>query len=169
MIETRKLGWGLAALVVAGNMIGSGLYLLPATLAPIGSSSLISWIVCGVGALTLAWMFSGLGRFQPTADGLSDFAERGIGRFFGYQAALAYWAACVAGNVATISSATHARHPGNTGSQSNRRRTIPETSRPKASAPTKMLDICTLIAGGRCSTSLLKVGNHVPTLCSSRT
>ena len=106
MIETRKLGWGLAALVVAGNMIGSGLYLLPATLAPIGSSSLIGWIVCGVGALTLAWMFSGLGRFQPTADGLSDFAERGMGRFFGYQAALAYWAACVAGNVAVAVAGT---------------------------------------------------------------
>ena len=106
MIETRKLGWGLAALVVAGNMIGSGLYLLPATLAPTGSSSIIGWIVCGVGALTLAWMFSGLGRFQPTADGLSDFAERGMGRFFGYQAALAYWAACVAGNVAVAVAGT---------------------------------------------------------------
>ena len=106
MIETRKLGWGLAALVVAGNMIGSGLYLLPATLAPTGSSSLIGWIVCGVGALTLAWMFLGLGRLQPTADGLSDFAERGMGRFFGYQAALAYWAACVAGNVAVAVAGT---------------------------------------------------------------
>lgn len=106
MIETRKLGWGLAALVVAGNMIGSGLYLLPATLAPTGSSSLIGWVICGVGALTLAWMFSGLGRFQPTADGLSDFAERGMGRFFGYQAALAYWAACVAGNVAVAVAGT---------------------------------------------------------------
>lgn len=100
MIGARQLGWGLAALVVAGNMIGSGLYLLPATLAPIGASSLIGWIVCGLGAVTLALMFSGLGRFQPTADGLSDFAQRGMGRFFGYQASLAYWAACVAGNVA---------------------------------------------------------------------
>ena len=34
MKVARRLGWGLAALVVAGNMIGSGLYLLPATLAP---------------------------------------------------------------------------------------------------------------------------------------
>ena len=34
--DRHKLGWGLAALVVAGNMIGSGVYLLPATLAPVG-------------------------------------------------------------------------------------------------------------------------------------
>ncbi|WP_245528600.1 hypothetical protein [Brevundimonas subvibrioides] len=37
----RKLGWGLAALVVAGNMIGSGVYLAPVALASTGSSSLI--------------------------------------------------------------------------------------------------------------------------------
>jgi hypothetical protein len=49
---TRKIGWGLAALMVAGNMIGSGVYLLPATLAPIGSSSLIGWIVASIGALS---------------------------------------------------------------------------------------------------------------------
>ncbi len=100
MIETRKLGWGLAALVVAGNMIGSGVYLLPVSLAEFGSSSIIGWVVCGFGALTLALMFAGLGKFEPEADGLSDFAERGLGGFFGYQASLAYWAACVAGNVA---------------------------------------------------------------------
>ena len=34
LTDRHKLGWGLAALVVAGNMIGSGLYLLPVSLAP---------------------------------------------------------------------------------------------------------------------------------------
>lgn len=102
----RRLGWGLAALVVAGNMIGSGVYLLPATLAPTGSSSLIGWLVAGVGALTLALVFAGLGRAQPDADGLSDFAGRGLGRFIGYQTALAFWAAALAGNVAIAVAAT---------------------------------------------------------------
>lgn len=96
----RKLGWGLAALVVAGNMIGSGVYLAPTTLAPIGSSSLIGWLICGLGAMTLAAVFAGLGRFQPDADGLSDFTRRGLGRFIGYQTAIAYWAVCLTGNVA---------------------------------------------------------------------
>jgi len=48
-VNEKKLGWGLAGLVVAGNMIGSGLYLLPATLAPYGSSSVIGWLVAGRG------------------------------------------------------------------------------------------------------------------------
>ena len=76
---SHRIGWGLAALVVAGNMIGSGVYLLPATLAPTGSSSVIGWLVCGIGAVTLALVFGGLGRMQPEADGLSDFARRGLG------------------------------------------------------------------------------------------
>ena len=96
----HRIGWALAALVVAGNMIGSGVYLLPATLAPTGSSSIIGWLICGLGAVTLALVFGGLGRMQPDADGLSDFTRRGMGRFIGYQTGLAYWAACLSGNVA---------------------------------------------------------------------
>jgi arginine:agmatine antiporter len=102
----QKLGWGLAALVVAGNMIGSGVYLLPATLAPVGSSSIVGWVVAGAGAVTLALVFAALGRLQPDADGLSGFAERGLGRFFGFQTALAFWTACLVGNVAIAVAAT---------------------------------------------------------------
>lgn len=106
MSDTRKLGWGLAALVVAGNMIGSGVYLLPATLASVGSSSVVGWFVAGLGAVTLALVFAALGRLQPDADGLSGFAERGLGRFFGFQTALAFWTACLVGNVAIAVAAT---------------------------------------------------------------
>lgn len=106
LADRHKLGWGLAALVVAGNMIGSGVYLLPASLAPTGSSSLIGWLVAGAGAVTLALVFGALGRLQPDADGLSGFAERGLGRFFGFQTALAFWTACLVGNVAIAVAAT---------------------------------------------------------------
>ena len=106
LADGHKLGWGLAALVVAGNMIGSGVYLLPASLAPTGSSSLIGWLVAGAGAVTLALVFGALGRLQPDADGLTGFAERGLGRFFGFQTSLAFWTACLVGNVAIAVAAT---------------------------------------------------------------
>lgn len=102
----RRIGWGLAAFVVAGNMIGSGVYLLPVTLASTGSSSIIGWVICGAGALTLAMVFAGLGRFLPDADGLSDYTRRGLGRFVGYQTALFFWASCLIGNVAVAIAAT---------------------------------------------------------------
>jgi arginine:agmatine antiporter len=104
--EHGRLSWGLAALVVAGNMIGSGLYLLPAQLAETGSSTVVGWLVAGVGAMTLALVFGALGRLQPEADGLAGFAERGLGRFFGFQTALAFWTACLVGNVAVAVAAT---------------------------------------------------------------
>ena len=62
MVTPRKttLGfWALLALVV-GNMIGSGIYLLPATLAPLGWNQAAGWIVTLGGALCLALVFSGL-------------------------------------------------------------------------------------------------------------
>ncbi|MGV3579116.1 amino acid permease [Brevundimonas sp.] len=101
-----KLGWGLAALVVAGNMIGSGVYLAPVALASTGSSSLIGWLICGAAAMVLAAVFAGLGRFQPDADGLTDFTRRGLGRFIGYQTAIAYWGVCLTGNVAVAIAGT---------------------------------------------------------------
>lgn len=103
---TKKIGWGLAALLVAGNMIGSGVYLLPATLAPIGSSSLVGWVVASIGALLLAGVFAGLGRARPRDDGPTEYAGEGLGRFFGYQASLAYWAGNWVGNVAIAAAAT---------------------------------------------------------------
>ena len=68
-----------------------------ATLAPTGSSSIIGWLICGLGAVTLALVFGGLGRMQPDADGLSDFTRRGMGRFIGYQTGLAYWGGLLGG------------------------------------------------------------------------
>lgn len=106
MKADAKLGWGLAALVVAGNMIGSGLYLLPATLASTGSSTVVGWVVAAFGAVMLALVFATLGRRLPDADGLSGFAERGLGRFFGFQTTLAFWASCLVGNVAVALAAT---------------------------------------------------------------
>jgi arginine:agmatine antiporter len=45
----RKLGPVLATMIVAGNMIGSGIFLLPATLAGVGSLTVLGWMIGTLG------------------------------------------------------------------------------------------------------------------------
>ena len=98
--EARKLGPFLATVIVAGNMIGSGVFLLPATLAAIGSISLAGWVISGAGALVLAGMFAVLGRLRHAQGGLVGYVRDALGPFAAFQATLLYWINIVVGNVA---------------------------------------------------------------------
>jgi arginine:agmatine antiporter len=98
--EARKLGPFLATVIVAGNMIGSGVFLLPATLAATGSITLLSWIVSGAGALVLAGVFAILGRLRHAEGGLIGYVRDALGPFAGFQATVLYWLSCVIGTVA---------------------------------------------------------------------
>jgi arginine:agmatine antiporter len=98
----NKGGMGpvLATLLVAGNMIGSGLYLLPVSLAPFGGSSLLAWVVAGAGALAIAGVYALLGRLVPEADGVIDYPRRALHPAAGFVAWAAYWVSCWGGNAA---------------------------------------------------------------------
>lgn len=100
MAGHRKLGPVLATVVVAGNMIGSGVFLLPATLASVGSLTVLGWVIGTVGALALALLFGKLAQRKPLAGGPATYAYDAFGRFAGSQASLWYWTCCLIGNVA---------------------------------------------------------------------
>ena len=53
--ESNKIGLLPAILMVAGNMMGSGVFMLPANLAGIGSIAIIGWLITVVGAIALAF------------------------------------------------------------------------------------------------------------------
>jgi arginine:agmatine antiporter len=89
-----------ATAIVAGGMIGSGIYLLPATLAPTGSISLLGWIAASGAALALAGVFAFLAAAAPAATGLAAYVEEGLGAFPATVAAFIYWTECTVGNVA---------------------------------------------------------------------
>jgi len=57
-VSKRQIGLGIATTLVLGNMIGSGVFLLPASLAPYGGYSLVGWVVSAIGALLLAGVLS---------------------------------------------------------------------------------------------------------------
>lgn len=98
--STARLGLGLATVLVAGNLIGSGIYLLPATLASIGSISIFGWIIAAIGALVLAGVFSLMMIVRPTEDGLADIVRAGLGPYWGFQSSLLYWIGCWLANIA---------------------------------------------------------------------
>lgn len=94
----RTLGfWALLALVI-GNMIGSGIYLLPATLAPLGWNQMIGWLITIGGAMCLALVFAGLSARFPRAGGPYAYADAAFGPLAGFVAAWAYWVMTWVGN-----------------------------------------------------------------------
>ena len=82
--------WSATALVV-GNMIGSGVFLLPASLAPYGQASLYGWALSATGALLLAGVFAYLARRYPIAGGPYAYARIAFGEFTGFIMAWSYW------------------------------------------------------------------------------
>jgi APA family basic amino acid/polyamine antiporter len=94
----------MSSALVAGNMIGSGIFLLPASLAAVmvvsGSSSLLAWVFTGIGAMLLALVFATLGRAYPRTGGPYAYAHRAFGDFAGFWTAWGYWIAAWVGNAA---------------------------------------------------------------------
>jgi len=86
----RTIGLWMATALVVGNMIGSGVFLLPSSLAAAaGPVSLIGWAFTGAGAVLLALVFANLGRAFPAAGGPYAYAHRAFGDFVGFQTAWA--------------------------------------------------------------------------------
>src|SRR3954462_1471843 len=106
MAGHRKLGPVLATVVVAGNMIGSGIFLLPATLAGVGSLTVLGWAIGTARGLALAMLFARLARRKPMAGGPATYAFDAFGPFWGSQSSLWYWAACLIGNIAIATAAS---------------------------------------------------------------
>ena len=97
--ESNKIGLLPAILMVAGNMMGSGVFMLPANLAGIGSIAIIGWLITVVGAIALGLVFAKLTEVTTAAGGPYAYARKAFGDYMGYQTNLVYWLANVIGNV----------------------------------------------------------------------
>jgi basic amino acid/polyamine antiporter, APA family len=90
-------GWMATALVV-GNMIGSGVFLLPAALAAYGGISLLGWLFTAAGATVLALLFARLARLLPRSGGPYAYTRAAFGDFGGFLVAWGYWISIVVSN-----------------------------------------------------------------------
>ena len=92
--------WMMVALV-SGNMVGSGIFLLPSGLASFGSVSILAWIFTSIGAILLALVFCNMSRLVPNVDGGPYiYVRKGLGNFMGFQSGFGYWVSLWAGNCA---------------------------------------------------------------------
>lgn len=95
-----RLGiWMLTALV-AGNMIGSGIWLLPASLGSIGSIGIIAWILTAIGSIFIALVFANMSSIMPRIGGPYAYCHAAFGDFVGFIMAYNYWVALFIGNAA---------------------------------------------------------------------
>ncbi|EGR2511037.1 TPA: cadaverine/lysine antiporter [Vibrio cholerae] len=97
--NAKKIGLISCTGVVAGNMMGSGIALLPSTLASVGSISIYSWLICIVGALSLAFVFARLATKNPQEGGPIAYAGE-VSPVFGFQTGVLYYHANWIGNLA---------------------------------------------------------------------
>lgn len=77
--------------LVMGNMIGSGIFLVPASLAAYGGFGIAGWIISTAGALCLASVFSFLSRIEPAAGGPYAYTRQAFGDLPAFLVAWGYW------------------------------------------------------------------------------
>ncbi|MEU7058099.1 amino acid permease [Streptomyces sp. NPDC046197] len=89
--HARRFGLPVATALVMGNIIGGGIFVLPASVAPYGTVSLVAFGVLTVGAIALALVFGRLAERHPRTGGPYVYAREAFGDFAGFLAAWAYW------------------------------------------------------------------------------
>ncbi|MDE5062231.1 APC family permease [Wolbachia endosymbiont of Drosophila tsacasi] len=103
---SNKIGfWAIFALVIS-SQIGSGIFMLPISLAPYGAYSLISWVISGLGAISLALVFALLCAKFPETGGPHVYVKHAFGPnaafFVGWTYWVSSWVSSTAVTVASI-------------------------------------------------------------------
>lgn len=106
-MEGRGLIPGLgpiaATALVAGNIVGSGIYVIPASLAEVaGPVSLLAWGIVAAGYACLAVVYADLATAYPVTGGLQVYVQRAFGRLAGLETSFLYWVSCVTANAAFV-------------------------------------------------------------------
>lgn len=87
----RQIGFWTCLALVIGNTIGTGIFLIPAALAPYGWNALYGWAITIGGALCLAYVFAALARLMPDAGGPFDYISSAFGPMAGFFVVWSYW------------------------------------------------------------------------------
>ena len=106
MAETpKKMSLVQLTVIVAVNMMGSGIIMLPTNMAQVGAISLLSWIVTAIGSMAIAYGFAQAGVLNQRAGGMSAYAEEAYGKSGFFMVFYLYFFSLAIGNVAIAISA----------------------------------------------------------------
>jgi amino acid transporter len=100
----KDIGLFIATALVTGNIMGSGIFMLPATLAKTAGpgATILAWILTGAGSIFLALSFAKLGSKIPKTGGPYEYSKSAFGDFIGFLSAWLYWNGSWIGNAAVV-------------------------------------------------------------------
>ncbi|KMT23209.1 APC family permease [Clostridium cylindrosporum] len=100
----KEISLFVATMLVCGNMIGSGVFMLPATLAQLSGplATLIAWVLTAGGSILIAISFANLGSKYPQTGGAYQYTKVAFGDFTGFLCAWLYWNGSWIGNAAIV-------------------------------------------------------------------
>ncbi len=100
MAVQKKMNLMQLTFIVAVNMMGSGIIMLPTNMAQVGAISLLSWIVTAVGSMAIAYGFAQAGMYNQRPGGMAAYAQDAYGKPGYFQVFLLYFLSLAIGNVA---------------------------------------------------------------------
>lgn len=105
MQEQKKMNLVQLTFIVAVNMMGSGIIMLPTNMAQVGAISLLSWLVTAVGSMAIAYGFAQAGIYNQRSGGMAAYAQDAYGKDGYFQVFFLYFLSLAIGNVAIAISA----------------------------------------------------------------
>jgi len=103
--DKRPFGFWTATALVVGGMIGSGIFMMPAALAPFGWTGSVAWIVSIAGALAIAYTIGRMAQAMPEASGAVAITGAALGEFPGVLVGWSYWVSVWTANAAIATAA----------------------------------------------------------------
>src|SRR3954467_8558705 len=78
--QPKKMNLMQLTFIVAVNMMGSGIIMLPTNMAKVGAISQLSWVVTALGSMAIAYGFAQAGIFNQREGVMSAYAEDAYGK-----------------------------------------------------------------------------------------
>ncbi len=103
---SKLLGVPGATALIIGGVVGTGVFTLPASLAPYGMIAIVALLLVTVGAICVGLVFARMSRTIARAGGPYAYPHEVLGNLAGFVAAWSYWLTTAVGNAGIVVSWT---------------------------------------------------------------